>query len=174
MLRHWKKADKWDDAPHALKRGCVWRIKIYRQIFLMLGQHYWKLVQVLDYHCIIPLLEDWPFTMVQYSGCCPDVLCFTDGKPWKMAKPGTGDAAAALLPAAGGHDVNLVQRSYYYGHYGFAGAKVQHVLQADDMCYSFTCPLCCHDAMVLCELSMLTMLSILFANDNPLRPVNLI
>ncbi len=74
----------------------------------------------------------------------------------------------------GGHDVNLVQRSYYYGHYGFAGAKVQHVLQADDMCYSFTCPLCCHDAMVLCELSMLTMLSILFANNNPLRPVNLI
>jgi hypothetical protein len=35
------------------------------------------------------------------------------------------------------------------GHYGFSGAKVQHVLQADGMCYSFTCPLRRHDAMVL-------------------------
>jgi hypothetical protein len=62
--------------------------------------------------------------MVQYSGCCRDVLFFTDGKPWRLAKPGTGDAAAALVHAAGGDDVNLVQRSYYNGHYGFSGAKV--------------------------------------------------
>jgi hypothetical protein len=64
-----------------------------------------------------------------------------------------------------------VQRSYYNGHYGFAGAKVQHVLQADGMCYSFTCPLRRHDAMVLCESSMLTMLSVMYVNDDPLRPV---
>ncbi len=49
--------------------------------------------------------------MVQYSGCCPDVLFFTDGKPWKLAKPGTGHAATALVHAAGGHDVNLVHTS---------------------------------------------------------------
>lgn len=109
--------------------------------------------------------------MVQYTGCCRDVLFFTDGKPWRLAKPGTGDAAAALVRAAGGDDVNLVQRSYYNGHYGFAGAKVQHVLQADGMCYSFTCPLRRHDAMVLRESSMLTMLSILYVDDDPLRPV---
>jgi hypothetical protein len=64
-----------------------------------------------------------------------------------------------------------VQRSYYNGHYGFAGAKVQHVLQADGMCYSFTCPLRRHDAMVLRESSMLTMLSVMYVNDDPLRPV---
>jgi hypothetical protein len=40
--------------------------------------------------------------MVQYSGCCHDVLFFPDGKPWRRAKPGTGDAAAALVHAAGG------------------------------------------------------------------------
>jgi hypothetical protein len=171
MLRRWKKADKWDDLSRALRRGRVWCIKIYREIFSLLNQHYRKLVQVLDYHRIIPLLEDWSFTMVQYSGCCPDVLFFTDGKPWKLAKPGTGDAATALVQAAGGHDVNLVQRSYYNGHYGFAGAKVQHVLQADGMCYSFTCPLRRHDAMVLRESSMLTMLSVLYVNNDPLRPV---
>jgi hypothetical protein len=47
--------------------------------------------------------------MVAYAGCCPNVLFFTDGKPWKMAKPGSGDAANALIRAAGGKDVNLVQ-----------------------------------------------------------------
>ncbi len=55
-----------------------------------------------------------------------------------MAKPGRGDAANALIRASGGDDVNLVQQAYYNGHYGFLGANVQHVLQADDMCYSFT------------------------------------
>ncbi len=83
--------------------------------------------------------------MVLYTSCCRDVLYFTDGKPWKMAKPGTGD--------------------------GFAGARVQHVLQADGLCYSFTCPLCCHDAMVLQEYSMFTMLSVLHVNNDPLHPV---
>jgi hypothetical protein len=39
------------------------------------------------------------------------------------------------------------------------------------MCYSFTCPLRHHDAMVLRESSMLTMLSVLYVNDDPLRPV---
>jgi hypothetical protein len=64
-----------------------------------------------------------------------------------------------------------MQHSYYNGHYGFAGAKVQHVLQADGMCYSFTCPLRHHDAIVLRKSSMTTMLSILYMNDDPLRPV---
>ena len=88
-----------------------------------------------------------------------------------MARPGQGDAASALVRAAGGDEVNLVQQAYYNGHYGFSGAKVQHVLQADGICYSFTCPLRWHDAMVLQESSMLTMLSVLFINNDPLRPV---
>jgi len=102
MLRRWKKADKWDDVSRALQRGRAWCIKSYRQFFSLLGRLYRKLVQVLDYRRIIPLLEDWSFTMVQYTGCCRDVLFFTDGKPWRLAKPGTGDAAPALVHAAGG------------------------------------------------------------------------
>jgi hypothetical protein len=49
--------------------------------------------------------------MVMYTGCCRDVLFFMDGKPWKMAKPGTGDATAALVRAAGGDQVNQVQQT---------------------------------------------------------------
>jgi hypothetical protein len=91
------------------------------------------------------------------------MLFFTDGKPWKMCRPGTGDAAA--------NDMNLVQRAYYNGHYGFCGAKVQHVLLGNGICYSFTCPLCRHDASVLQSSSMLTMLSVLHVNNDPLCPV---
>jgi len=96
--------------------------------------HYRKVVQVLDYRSIIPLLESWSDDMVHFNGCSQDVLFFTDGKPWKLSRPGHGDAAAALVRATGGDDINLVQQAYYNGHYGFAGDKVQHVLQADGMC----------------------------------------
>jgi hypothetical protein len=108
--------------------------------------------------------------MVHNTGCSPDVLFFSNGKPWKMAKSGNGDAADALIRAAGGDQVNLVQQAFYNGQYGFAGAKVQHILQADGICYSFTCPFRRHDAMVLQESSMLTMLSVLYVNNNPNRP----
>ncbi len=123
------------------------------------------LVQVLDYRRIILLLADWSDEIVWNSGCCEDVLFFTDGKQWKMARPGRGDAAEALVRAVGGDDV--------YGHYGFCSGKVQHVLQADGICYSFVCPLRRHDTMVLQQSSMLTMLSVLFVNNDPARPVKM-
>jgi hypothetical protein len=139
----------------------VWCIKICHAMFSLLASHYRRLVQVIDYRRILPLLEEWSVDMVEYTDCCPDVIFFMDGKPWKLARPGHGDAADALVRAAGGDDINLVQQAYYNGHYGFSGAKVQHVLQADGICYSFTCPLRWHNAMVLQESSMLTMLSLL-------------
>jgi hypothetical protein len=151
-----------------MKQERVWCIKAYQALFSLLANHYRKLVQVLDHQCINPLLEEWSDTMVLCSGCCPDVLFFMDGKPWTMAKPGRGDAATAFVRAAGGGDVNLVQQTYNNGHYGFGGAKVQYVLQADGMCYSFTCPLRRHDAMVLQASSILTMLIVLFVYDDPL------
>ena len=88
MLRRWKKADKWEDVARLMRRGRVWCINIYRQIFSLISQHYRRLVQVLDYHRIIPLLEEWSDTMVLFSGCCGDVLFFTDGKPWKRRNLG--------------------------------------------------------------------------------------
>jgi hypothetical protein len=57
------------------------------------------------------LLKEWSADMVHFCGCSPDVIFFTDGKPWKMARPGQGDAAAALLRAADGDDVNLIQQA---------------------------------------------------------------
>jgi hypothetical protein len=146
MLRRWQKADTWDDVAHEVQRGRVWCIDIYHKMFSLLSLHYRRLVQVLDYRRIIPLLADWSDELVYNTGCTPDVIFFTDGKPWKMTRPGRGVTAQALLAAAGGDDINLIQRAYYNGHYGFCGAKVQHVLQADGLCYSFTCPLRRHDA----------------------------
>jgi hypothetical protein len=53
-----------------------------------------------------------------------------------MESHGKWLAADAIMRAAGGDDVNLVQQAYYNGHYGFSGGKAQHVRQADCMCYS--------------------------------------
>ncbi len=171
MLRRWQKADTWDDVAHAVCRGRVWCIKIYRKIFSLLSLHYRRLVQVLDYRRILPLLADWSDELVYNTdGCTPDVLFFTDGKPWKTTRPGRGETAQALVAVVGGDDINLVQQAYYNGHYGFCGAKVQHVLQADGLCYSFTCPLRRHDASVLCSNSMITMLSVLYINNDQARP----
>ncbi len=43
---------------------------------------------MLDYCRIIPLLADLSYEIVWYSSCCEDVLFFSDGKPWRMARPG--------------------------------------------------------------------------------------
>jgi hypothetical protein len=193
---------KQEDVSCVMRRGCVWCIKIYRSVFSLLSQHYRKLVQVLDYRRIIPLLEEWSESMVHNTGCSPDVLFFSNGKPWKVAKPGNGDAADALIRAAGGDQVNLIQQAFTMvimvllvpkysiscKQMGFVTAslvhcvgmmpwyfknppaKVQHILQADGICYSFTCPLRRHDAMVLQESSMRTMLSVLYVNNNHNRP----
>ena len=95
---------------------------------------------------------------------------FTDGKPWKMAHPGKGQAATNIGDAAGVNDVNLVQRAYYNGHYRFHGAKVQHVVQADSIMYSFVCPICRHDSSVLHTSTMLIQLSSIFVKGDQARP----
>jgi hypothetical protein len=55
----------------------------------------------------------------------------------------------------GAQGVNLKQQKFYYGHYKYHRAKAQHVLEADGMAYSFTCPICTHEASVLCPLARL-------------------
>ena len=119
----------------------------------------------------MPLLEEWSDQLVWHCDSSHDVLFFIDGKPWKMCRPGTGDAAAALAEVVGAEDINFIQRAYYNGHYGFFVAKVQYVIQVDGIYYLFTCPLRCHDASVLHTFSMLSMLSVLHVNNDPLHPV---
>ena len=46
------------------------------------------------------------------------------------------ETAQAFVAAVGGEDINLVQQAYYNSNYRFCGAKVQHVLQADGLCYT--------------------------------------
>jgi hypothetical protein len=46
-----------------------------------------------------------------------------------------------------------------------------HLLQADGMVYCWTCPLRNHDSVVLRKLGMLLMLSAMYVDDDPERPV---
>jgi hypothetical protein len=61
----------------------------------------------------MPSLQEWSAEMVRYSGCYPDVIFFTDGKPLKMARLGRGETVETLVQAAGDDDVNLAQQGYY-------------------------------------------------------------
>jgi hypothetical protein len=56
----------------------------------------------------VPLLEEWSDQIVWHCDSPHDVLFFTDGKPWEMCRPGTGDAAAVV----DANYINLVQRAY--------------------------------------------------------------
>jgi hypothetical protein len=174
LLRRWNKADTWEDVSRFMRHRRVWCITVYCLIYQLAAQHCHRCVQVIDYRRILPLLSNWSGEIVWHSGCDQDVLFFTDGKPWKMAQPGHGQAAKGLCRAVGGDYVNLVQQAYYNGHYGFCGRKVKYVLQADGMCYSFVCPLCWHDAMVFHSSSMVNMLSVFFVDGKPARPVKTI
>jgi len=92
LLRRWNKADTWDDVSWALRRGRVWRIKIYRAVFQLLADNYCRLVQVIDYRRILPLLEEWSTEMEHYSGCMPDVLFLL------MASHGKWLSLAIVMP----------------------------------------------------------------------------
>jgi hypothetical protein len=88
----------------------------------------------------------------------------------KMSRPGRGTAVQQICQAAGCGDVNLMQQAFYNGQYKYHGAKVQHVVQADGIAYSFTCPIRDHDALVLCNSHMILMLSSVFIGGDINRP----
>ena len=48
--------------------------------------------------------------MSEHCGCNADVIFFTDGKPWRMSRPGKGHAVREICEAAGAQDVNLISR----------------------------------------------------------------
>ena len=170
LLRRWHIAGKWELVSKDMRQQRSWCILIYHEIFRMLAQYYRKCVRVLDYRRINPLLEEWGQQMAFHRGTDPHVLFFTDGKPWKMSRPGKGQAVRQICEYAGCGDINLMQRAYYNGHYKYHGGKVQHVLQADGMVHSFTCPIRNHDALVLRNSSMHLMLSALYVNGDADRP----
>jgi hypothetical protein len=143
-----------------------WCLQIYHETFHLLAISYRKCVRVLDYRRINPLLEEWGQKLSLHCGSDENVIFFADGKPWKMSQPGGGRAVRQICEAAGCGDVNLMQRAFYYGHYKYHGGKVQHVVQADGMAHSFTCPIRNHDALVLRNSAMILMLSSVFIGGN--------
>ena len=76
-----------------------------------------------------------------------------------------------IAEMAGSDDVNLVQKAYYNGHYGFHGAKVQHMVQADGIMMSFVALIRNHDAKVIMSSNMFTMVNTLYVDGQPNRPV---
>jgi hypothetical protein len=90
--------------------------------------------------------------------------------PWRMPQSGRGRSVRDICAAAGCGHLNLMQHAYYNGHYKYHGGKLQHVLQADGMAHSFTCPIQNHDALVSRNSSMILMLSNVFISVDLNRP----
>ncbi len=80
-----------------MRHGRVRCITVYRLIFQVVAQHYCRCVQVIDYRSILLLLLNWSDEIVWHRGCDQDVLFMTNGKPWKMARPGCGQAADVFV-----------------------------------------------------------------------------
>ena len=175
LLRRWAKPDTWDDVRRCVRRKRTWCMLVCEEVFKQLRDGCQLCVRVLDYRRLTgDLLELWSDTIHNYTGAERDVLYLADGKPWRLSRPGKGEAAQHFARAAGSNDVNLVQQAHYNGHYGFHGAKVQHVLQADGMTHSFTCSIRRHDSVVMLQSDMLLMISILRVGDDPNRPAILV
>ena len=64
---------------------------------------------------------------------------------------------------------NLIGVRLSTGHYGFHGAKVQHVLQADSMILVFAATIRRHDQHLMDESDMLTQMAALFIDGGPAK-----
>jgi hypothetical protein len=74
-----------------------------------------RVVTVLDFNRIAPLVREWSSTMVSNGAGQEHVVGTVDGKCWKWTRPGTGkfaQALAAFMSAHGnaGTTPNLLQR----------------------------------------------------------------
>ncbi len=94
LLWRWHLSTSWEIVSKDMRQHCSWCILIYYELFFLLAQHYKKLVRVLDYCRILPLLESWGVQKNKHRGRNPSLLFFTDGKPWRMSRPGRGEAAS--------------------------------------------------------------------------------
>ena len=63
------------------------------------------------------------------------------------------------MSRVGDDDVNLVQKAYCNGHYGFHGLKVSSVLQADGMRHAHAGSLRRHETFVLRTSKMIEMIA---------------
>jgi hypothetical protein len=107
LLRRWHINGTWELVAADLRRQRGWCIQIYQVMFQHL-KVYHKCVRVLDYRQIIPQIDTWSDLMVHCTGCERDVLFFADGKPWRMSRPGKGQAVRELCAATGTDDFNLI------------------------------------------------------------------
>jgi hypothetical protein len=104
-LCRWHIPNSWELVGADLRHQCGWCIQIYSTMFDELCKSH-ACVRVLDYRRIAPLLSTWSDMTVHFTDCERDVLFFTDGKPWRLSRPGKGRAAQELCAAAGMNDLN--------------------------------------------------------------------
>lgn len=140
-------SDTWDaiETEMQIPRSTV--CGVYTSTVTQIKGMYGIVVGNLDFARVVPQLEDWAATVhARREGMdkglgTRNALYAVDGKAWQWMRPGEGQAAwdlAMKAAVAQGQplSVNLVQRAYYNGNYGFHGAKANHLFQFDGMIHA--------------------------------------
>ena len=166
LLRRWRKADTWDDVRKTVRRGRCYCVNMHYTLFYLLKENYERCTLVIDFRRLTPqLLDNWSETIEAHTGAERDIIFFCDGKAWKTCRPGRGKEARRIIRSIGEEDVNLMQKAYYNGHYGFHGVKMQQMLQADGIRMTFNDSIRRHDSVVLHHSGMIPMISHLTIGD---------
>ena len=149
LLRRFSCPDTWYKVEQHLRRDKGWLICIYGAVLDLLIEHYKVTVTTIDVVRMRPaLLAEWTTILTAEGIGERDTIALADGKFWGTGVPGTGQASQRLARSAG-LPTNLIQRAYYNGHYKGHGAKAQHVLMADSMCYAHIESVRVHDATIM-------------------------
>ena len=130
------------------------------ETMLLLKENYELCILVIDFRRLTPnLLHEWNKTLVNNADTDKFCLFYANGKLCKMCRARRGKGACRIIASLGAQDVNLAQKAYYNGHYGFHGLKVQNMLQADGMRYTFADSLHCVDSILLHKSNLIKMIS---------------
>ena len=166
LLRRWAVPDTLARQAKEMRCTIAWLTQIINAaIQQLMDCGYRRLITTFDFVRIKPRLDEWAAAVQESSpGGTPGVVCWADGKPWKFPKPGCG-AAARNMAAAAGVQLDDVQRSFYNRNYRGHGVKVQEVVFADGIKYSYCFSLRRHDSHVMVESGHSDMLSALFLSD---------
>jgi len=165
--------NNWDRMQHLFNAHRSYLITIFTTTRDVLHDHYGITVTSFDFLRIIPQLPLWDEVMTSNGDTIPGVVAYIDGKAWRWCRPGPGAYFQNIAHAL--HlDVSQVQRAWYNGHYSHHGGKVQHVVFADAMVYTFLDSIRRHDAHVLRSSGVNVMLEQLFIDDptNNMATVN--
>ena len=140
VLRRWTCPGTWHQMESAMRMNRTWLVTIYTATVRELDIAYKQQVTVLDVLRYKSSVRAAAATIEAHTEGTPGVVAWTDGVGVQCMRPGSQQfvnrlnamATSSLTQDA---TLNLLQRAWYNGYYGFAGLKLLHLLLFDSIVY---------------------------------------